>query len=390
MSGYEFTQREHYGISAQRRDYDNDLLPYLSAGSTVHSASDNANASALISGFVRVNYNYESKYMASASFRRDGSSRFGPANKWGSFPSLSAGWRISEENFMQNMDVLSNLNLRASYGFTGNENIGNYRWISSMSQARVAFGDNIDMSYYPSSVQNPGLRWERTKQQNIGLDLGLFRDRIFIETDFYNSTSDDLLLNVPIPSTSGFNSMLRNIGEMRNRGFELKVTSYNLTGELSWRTLLTYSANRNEVTRLGPDDAPMVFGPASSMEMINMVGHPIFSFYGLQYDGVYMSQTEVTGDPAYLNMVRERVGLPPYGSPEYPSDLYPTFAEAIEHERRVELAFEFHRFFDLVRTGRALEVMHSKGYTNLTEESLLFPIPQHAIDVNPDLTQNPG
>lgn len=298
MTGYEFTKREYYGISAQRRDYDNDLLPYLTAGATVHSANDNANASALISGFVRLNYNYESKYMASASFRRDGSSRFGPANKWGNFPSLSVGWRISEENFMQNADVLSNLNIRASYGFTGNENIGNYSWISSMSQSRVAFGDNLDLSYYPSSVQNPDLRWERTKQQNIGLDVGLFRDRIFLETDFYNSVSDDLLLNVPIPSTSGFNSMLRNIGEMRNRGVELKVTSYNLTGEFSWRTLLTYSANRNEVTRLGPDDAPMVFGPAASMEMINMVGHPIFSFYGLQYDGVYMNQAEIDADPA--------------------------------------------------------------------------------------------
>ena len=298
MAGYEFTQREYYGLSAQRRNYDNDLLPYLSAGATVHSASDNANASSLISGFVRANYNYQSKYMASASFRRDGSSRFGPANKWGNFPSVSAGWRISEEDFMQNINALSNLNVRVSYGFTGNENIGNYRWISSMSQARVAFGNNLDLSYYPSSVQNPDLRWERTQQQNIGLDIGLFRDRIFIETDFYNSVSDDLLLNVPIPSTSGFNSMLRNIGEMRNRGVELKVTSYNLTGELSWRTLLTFSANRNEVTRLGPDDAPMVFGPASSMEMINMVGHPIFSFYGLQYDGVYMNQAEIDADPA--------------------------------------------------------------------------------------------
>jgi starch-binding outer membrane protein, SusD/RagB family len=118
--------------------------------------------------------------------------------------------------------------------------------------------------------------------------------------------------------------------------------------------------------------------------------NPGKNLYVIRYADILLMYAEVTNDPAYLNMVRERVGLPTYGSPDYPSDLYPTLAEAIEHERRVELAFEFHRFFDLVRTGRALEVMHSKGYTNLTEERLLFPIPQHAIDVNSDLTQNPG
>ncbi len=118
--------------------------------------------------------------------------------------------------------------------------------------------------------------------------------------------------------------------------------------------------------------------------------NPGKNLYVIRYADILLMYAEVTGDPAYLNMVRERVGLPPYGSPEYPSDLYPTLAEAIEHERRVELAFEFHRFFDLVRTGRALEVMQSKGYNNLNSDRLLFPIPQHVIDVNPGISQNPG
>ena len=296
--GYEFTKREFYGFNAQRRDYDNDLVPYLSAGSTVHSANDNAYESALISAFSRVSYNFDGKYMASASFRRDGSSRFGPDHKWGNFPSISAGWRISQEEFMNNLEIISNLNIRASYGFTGNEKIGDYRWVTSMSQARAAFGNNLEMTYYPSSVQNPELRWERTKQQNIGLDLGLFRDRLFIETDFYISVSDDLLLDVPIPSISGFTSVFRNIGEVQNRGIELKITSRNLTGPLSWNSLITFASNENKITALGPDDAPLYYRPGHAMESINMVGHPLFSFYGLQYDGVYMNQAEIDADPA--------------------------------------------------------------------------------------------
>lgn len=297
VAGYEFNQSEFYGISARRTNYENDKIPYLTAGRTINIAADNAYASSLISAFARVNYNYDNKYMFTASMRRDGSSRFGPANKWGNFPAISAGWRISEEDFMDNIDFLTNLNFRVSYGFTGNEKIGNYRWISSMAQSRVAFGNNLALAYYPSSVQNPDLRWERTKQQNLGIDLGLI-DRIFLETDIYKSITDDLLLNVPIPSTSGFSSVLTNIGAMENKGIEFKLTTLNLVGEFSWRSLFTISANRNEVTKLGPEDAPLIVNAGNNMHRIVEVGSPIFSFYGLQHDGVYMNQAEIDADPA--------------------------------------------------------------------------------------------
>src|SRR5690606_16699813 len=185
-------------------NYDHDLTPYLSAGNLISEATDEANESALISFFGRLNYNYQGKYIGSITFRRDGSSRFGPDNKWGNFPSVSAGWRLSDEAFMKNLREVSRIMARVSYGFTGNDNFADYRWMSRMAQSRAALDHNLVTTYYPSSVENSDLKWERTRQLNFGLDLGFFDDRIQLEADLYNSRSDGLLLNVPVPSTSGF------------------------------------------------------------------------------------------------------------------------------------------------------------------------------------------
>jgi TonB-linked SusC/RagA family outer membrane protein len=305
VGGYESNHREVYNLEGERREYDNDLIPYLGAGNLIFDADDGASEYALVSVLGRVNYNFRDRYMASATFRRDGSSRFGPTKKWGNFPSVSAGWRMSEEGFLQAMEVVSNLNIRTSYGFTGNDNFGNYRWISSMSQGRVPFGNNLTTIYYPSSVENPDLAWERTQQLNIGLDLGLFNNRFSLEADFYRSESDGLLLNVPVPSTSGFTSVFRNIGALETKGIELNVISHNLTGDLNWNSQLTFARNQSTITRLGPDNAPMILRRAN-MNIINEVGQAPFSFYAYQYDGVYMNQTEIDSDPV-----------------EYPFPVYP-------------------------------------------------------------------
>ena len=183
MVGYEYNHRDYYMLSAQRRDYDNDDIHYLTAGKTIYAANDGASQTNLISFLSRLNYNYMGRYMFSASFRRDGSSRFGPNDKWGNFPSFSAAWRVSEESFMKDISTISNLKFRASYGFTGNDNFADYRWVSQMTPAKVAIGNTIVTSYYPSSVNNPNLRWERTKQLNLGIDLGLFENRIMLEGD---------------------------------------------------------------------------------------------------------------------------------------------------------------------------------------------------------------
>ena len=299
MGGYEFNKRDYYWLQGERRDYDNDDIHYLTAGKVIYGADDAANQTTLISFFGRINYSYSGKYLLSASLRRDGSSRFGPNNKWGNFPSFALGWRASEERFMESLSMISNLKLRASYGLTGNDNFADYRWISQMTQAKVAIGDNLLTSYYPSSIENPDLAWERTKQLNIGLDLGLFEQRISLEADFYNTLSDNLLLAVPIPSTSGFTSVFTNIGELKNNGFELNLTSHNIDSKLKWTTQLNFALNRSKIMKLGPDNAPMIYSTNSfgSMQKINEVGEPLFSFFGYKYDGVYMNQAEIDADP---------------------------------------------------------------------------------------------
>ena len=307
MAGYEFNKDEYYFLTAQRRNYDDDLVRYLGAGSIIFNANDNTYTNTLISVMSRINYHYNGKYMLSATFRRDGSSRFGPRNKWGNFPSVSAGWRVSDEDFMSNLETISNLKLRASYGFTGNNSFSNYAWISRMQRQRVSFGDYLTVSLFPSSVENPDLAWERTKLMNVGLEFGIINNRIFFEADLYKAVSDNLLLNVPVPTTSGFSSVFTNIGEVQNTGFELGLRTHNLTGQVSWNTQATFSLNRNKITKLGLDDAPMI-SRYQFMDLINKVGEPIFSFYGYIYEGSFLNQAEIDAAPSYPYDVKPGMG----------------------------------------------------------------------------------
>ncbi|GAA4433048.1 TonB-dependent receptor [Ravibacter arvi] len=298
LGGMEYNSNDYYYTNQERRGYDNDLVKALSAGKTVFQSEDNKTRSVLISYFSKLNYSLKGKYLLSASIRRDGSSRFGPNNKWGLFPSVSGGWIASEENFLKNVGFLNNFKVRASYGLTGNDRFADYKWIGSMAQGRVAFGNTLNTTYYPGSITNPDLEWERTRQLNAGVDIGLFNNRVSFEADYYLSKSDGLLLDVPVPVVSGFNSVFKNIGKLQNRGFELNLATHNLTGALTWSSQINFSQNRNKVLALGKDNAPMIYQPGFGMESINQVGQPIFSFYGYRYDGVYMNQAEVDADPS--------------------------------------------------------------------------------------------
>lgn len=302
LLGFEYNKNDYYKTSQARRDYDNDLLHALSAGKTVTTSSDVIAKNTLISYFGRVNYSYQNKYMLSAAFRRDGSSRFAPNNKWGNFPSLSVGWMASEEKFMKPVDWISMLKLRASYGLTGNDNFGDYIWVGKLTQAKITFGNNLESSYYPSGITNYDLKWERTQQINMGVDVGFLKGRLLLNLDYYYSVSDGLLLNVPIPAVTGFSSVFKNVGKLENQGLELNVTSYNITNKnFTWSTNFNISGNRNKILELGPDGAPMIFSPESygGMQKINKVGESVFNFYGYKYDGVYMNQAEIDNDPTH-------------------------------------------------------------------------------------------
>lgn len=307
LLGFEYNKNDYYQTSQARRDYDNDLLHALSAGKTILSSSDVITKNTLMSYFARINYNYKGRYMLSVAFRRDGSSRFAPNNKWGNFPSVSLGWLVSEEDFMKKVDWINMLKLRTSYGLTGNDNFDDYVWIAKLKQAKIAFGNNLTTSYYPSNITNPDLKWERTQQFNVGLDWGILKSRIQLGLDYYYSTSDGLLLDVPVPAVTGFSSIFTNIGKLENKGIEFNISTYNVDNKnFSWNTNFNISKNKNKILELGPDNAPMVFTLDSygGMQKINMVGHSVFNFYGYKYDGVYMNQKEIDNDPAHYETAK--------------------------------------------------------------------------------------
>lgn len=263
---------------------------------------------ALVSYLARVNYAFDDKYLFTGTIRADGSSRFGSDNKWGVFPSLSLGWRISEEEFIKQSSIISDLKLRTSYGFTGNNLIPNYGSQGLLGVDQYVLGNSWVNAVYPSTLSNPELGWEMTRQLDVGVELGLLSNRIYVEADYYYRSTKDLLLSVPVPQITGYATQLQNIGKVQNQGVEFSATTRNLVNDFKWNTNFNISINRNKVLALGPDDNPIY---ASAPNVTNgfktEVGQPIANFYGYIFDGVYTSEaqieahahlsTDVPGDP---------------------------------------------------------------------------------------------
>ncbi len=298
-------QKSYFDFNDMGADgFPNDNVHTLNAG-TVYGGSQTKSEWSLLSYLGRVNYDFNKKYLITATLRADGSSRFGSENKWGIFPSASVGWRISEENFMENFSTISELKVRASYGTTGNNDIPDYGSIGSIGASNYILGPgsgSIVNGLVQNTISNRELGWEQTKEVDLGLDLGLFKDRIYISADYYNSLTTGLLLYVPIPLITGFESALQNIGEVRNMGMEFVVGTKNIVNsDIKWNTNFNISFNRNTVESLGLGDSPIIVGPRNffnELAYITTVGQPIGSFYGLICEGVYMTQAEADADPA--------------------------------------------------------------------------------------------
>lgn len=279
-------------------NFPNDLVQTLNAGQVTGGSSFQEEWS-LLSVLGRVQYNYDNKYYVSAAMRADGSSRFGANNKWGYFPSASAGWRISGEDFLKDSDFISNLKLRVSYGQTGNFQIPNYGSIGLLGFTDYVLGGNtLATGLAPNTPSNPDLSWEKTTMIDFGLDLGLLNDAIYVELDYYDSDTEDLLLNVPVPMSSGFTSELRNIGEVNNRGFEASVTLQNRKSVLGWAITANFATNKNKVISLA-DNVPQIIvgGGTGSAQWITTPGEAIGSYYNPVYDGVFMNQAELEAYP---------------------------------------------------------------------------------------------
>ena len=277
--------------------FPNDLVHTLNAGK-VKNGSTSATEWALISFLARVTYSYKGKYMASAALRADGCSRFGVNNRWGYFPSASLAWRVSEEDFMRSLTWLDNLKLRVSYGETGNNQIPDYGAIGLLSYNSYVENGAVKQGIYTGTFPDPDLKWEKTGQVNLGLDASLLNSRINLSLDVYYSRTRDLLLDVPIPVLTGFQSRLTNIGELENRGVEFSLSTHNVEGAFTWTTDFNISANRNKVLKLGANNAPILVNTNDAISKTE-VGQPIGNYYGYVFDGVLSSADIASGLPVY-------------------------------------------------------------------------------------------
>lgn len=316
-----FTQqanRTENSIAASRSFVaDNLLYNNLGLGAVSVTPGSAVGTWGLQSYLGRVNYSYKNKYLVTASIRSDGSSRFGKNKRYAYFPSGAIAWKVNEENFLKDNKKISDLKLRLTYGLTGNQDgIGNYPAYSLLATQNYVLNNATATGIGPNQIANPDLSWETTSQADVGIDLGLLNNRITITADAYIKRTRDLLLNLTIPSTSGFSTAIKNLGKVENKGIELNIISHNLTGTFQWNTELNISHNKNTVLDLG--GAAQIFaGEVANIGQnlnsgIIAVGKPLGSFYGYVTNGLYQTNGEITdlsdpqakkpGDRKYLDL----------------------------------------------------------------------------------------
>jgi TonB-dependent starch-binding outer membrane protein SusC len=253
LLGQSLQTANSFSSSATTWGFMDDYFEYnnLGIGDNPRPSSSSASRYSLASLFSRINYTYDQKYLFTVTGRVDGSSKFGPENRYAFFPSAAVGWMVSEEDFLQDHQFISSLKLRASYGQTGNSEIPNYQGEAGLGNYTAIFNGSRSIGVGVQRLANPDLRWERNSQVDFGLELGLFDNRVSIEADIYRRVSDDMLLNRPVPRSSGYATVTENIGSMENRGIELSLTTFNInTADFFWSTNFNWSANRNEVLKL--------------------------------------------------------------------------------------------------------------------------------------------
>lgn len=303
----------------QIKDFPSSQFDYINAAGRINSASTTGGKNRLISTFFRLNMGYADRYLFTFSIRADGSSKFADGNQWGTFPSVSGAWRISNESFFPKDGIISDLKLRASWGMTGNqEGIGNY---DSRSLANGGHNYNGQDGIAITTLANPDLKWEKSDQTNIGLDLSLFNDRVTVGMDYFIKNTKDLLYDRPLHTTTGFSSITQNIGSMRNTGFEFNVESHNIMNDrFSWDTQFNISTIKNKLTSL-IDEKPIPVG-----NHVLQVGQPIGSFYMYKMDGIYQDNQEV---PEKLYAKGVRAGDIKYADKDNDGDLTPADKEIV-------------------------------------------------------------
>lgn len=315
LAGYTLQYTQGEVVNAGANTFVNDANTYnaLQDGVGVKPYSD-AFESVLKSWLTRVNYSYKGKYNFTLSARADGSSRFGSESLWGYFPSAGFSWNITDEEFAKNIKGITEAKLRLTAGTTGNQEIGNYLSLASMGSVNYAFGGTLQTGLAPTRLANPDLRWEKTNQYNVGLDLSLLDRKINFVFDVYYKKTKDLLINVPIPLTSGYATVLQNIGGVENKGIEIGLITENLkTDNFSWNSNFVFSANKNKVVAIGNGvDQFFPVVPNGSLlqqqPVIVKVGLPLGTFWGYKTNGVFQTQEEVNTQPKINSLANTKVG----------------------------------------------------------------------------------
>jgi TonB-linked SusC/RagA family outer membrane protein len=300
VAGFTAQQNKYRYTSASGSDFPTDKIQTLN-NAKVKSSTSSRSTWTLLSFLARANYRYDNKYYLTASIRADGCSRFGKNNRYGYFPSASVAWRISQENFMKDISWLSDLKIRASYGVTGNNNIGDYQSIGLMENANYVLGTgtgDVVSGTALSTLSNDDLTWEKTKQTDLGLEMSVFDSRLTLTVDYYYRRTTDLLMNVDIPTITGFSTSMQNIGKMRNKGLEISLTGIPVSkNDFYWEANGNISFNRNKVLALGPTGDPIFSSGGAGTTHITMVGEPIGSFYGYKMLGIFKTQEELDSYP---------------------------------------------------------------------------------------------
>ncbi len=283
-----FSRGSGIGVSGFTNNITQDFN--LGSAETTNPASSYASEWTLLSGLGRVNYSFMDKYYITASVRADGSSRFGQDNKWGVFPSGALAWRISEEDFIKdNASFIDNLKLRLSYGVLGNTAVSPYQSLDRLVSVNYIYGGSaLSIGYAPAGISNSQLKWETTREIDLGFDLSVANSRLNFTFDYYKKNTEDLLASVPLAPSVGFGSILQNLGEIQNQGVEFGAEAYILQGDFGWDVSGNISVNRNEVVEIAGGSDVVTVGQTSGLPGYNIarVGEPLGAFYGYMEDGL--------------------------------------------------------------------------------------------------------
>lgn len=309
VAGYSYQRWVNKSTSVTNMNFPSDQMTYYNFNSALSPGRflTNGPRNKVLQSFLgRVNYTYDQRYVMMLTGRADGSSRLAPGNKWNFFPAVGLGWNTSNEAFFEQWKkVVSTLKFRASYGVSGNENVAIGATQAKYGIDYVVLGSGIAPGYVLSDFQNPNLGWENTKQLNIGMDLSFLKDRLSFSIDYYKKNTTDLLINLALPSSSGYSDMFTNIGEVLNKGVDVEA-SYNVfnKGPLTWNISANFSKYSNKVLDMG--SLGITYGRVyvvagaiilSQPLQVAKVGYPISSFWGYKTDGIYQTQEEVDAGP---------------------------------------------------------------------------------------------